>query len=253
MNMSKIKRFAVIIAILALVVMIMTACGGSNPPVPSATIPASSTEPSTAPSLVPSASVAQSAEPSIEPSIEPSGDPSTSSTPADKPTGTVKPTATPKPTATQKPKPTEAPAPDIADFSTTDLNGNTITNSVFSKAPLTMINVWATWCQPCIEELPSIQELSSAFSGKMQVISILFDSSDPGAIDNAKAIIQASGVQFPVLKNNKSVKSAIMDKFGISTLPTTLFINSNGNLVTQPIIGAKSYVEWTQIINGLLK
>ena len=41
-------------------------------------------------------------------------------------------------------------------FSTTDLEGNTVTNDIFSQADLTVVNFWGTFCNPCINEMPEL-------------------------------------------------------------------------------------------------
>ena len=97
------------------------------------------------------------AEPTGDATDEPATD-SPSGSPTDKPT--EKPTA--KPTEKPTPKPTATPKPDIPAFSTKAINnGSTYDNSMFSKAKVTMVNVWATTCGPCIQEMPHIQQLAN--------------------------------------------------------------------------------------------
>lgn len=159
--------------------------------------------------------------------------------------------ATPKPTAAPTAKPTPENKPDIADFKTKDLNGTTYSNSLFGKSKLTMLNVWATWCNPCIGELPALQQLSDKYKGRMQVVGILFDSSDAGAIDSALTIVEGLGVKYPSLRCNSQVKNAIIKPYGINKLPSTLFVDSNGNVV-KVVQGEKSFSQWSSIVDGLL-
>ena len=46
-------------------------------------------------------------------------------------------------------------------FEGTDLEGNTVSQDAFSQSKLTMVNVWATYCNPCLSEMPGLGELAS--------------------------------------------------------------------------------------------
>ncbi|MFR3500045.1 MAG: TlpA disulfide reductase family protein, partial [Paraclostridium bifermentans] len=61
---------------------------------------------------------------------------------------------------------------DLSGFKTTDLNGNKVTSDLFSKNKLTMVNIWATWCGPCIDEMPEISKLYNELPIGTNVISI---------------------------------------------------------------------------------
>lgn len=187
--------------------------------------------------------------PEASASIMPTDSPSNSVTP-DSSTPTPKPTATPtpKPTATPTPEPQEA---DIIAFSTSAINGGSYSNSMFSNAPLTMINVWATWCGPCIEELPHIQQLSKTYAGRVQVVTILYDSSDDGAVESAQLTMNSIGFTVPVLRCNSSVKKAFIKPYNVTALPFTFFIDSNGNVVSTER-NSHTYDQWCSIINNLL-
>ena len=176
---------------------------------------------------------------------EPATD-SPSGSPTDKPT--EKPTA--KPTEKPTPKPTATPKPDIPAFSTKAINnGNTYDNSMFSKAKVTMVNVWATTCSPCIQEMPHIQQLANNYAGRgLKVVTVLGDSEIPGCIN--RALVTIGGIQgfnLPVLRNNSSVAAA----FPAGAYPTTYFIDSNGNIL-KVVTTSNSYDEWCFIIDKLL-
>lgn len=180
--------------------------------------------------------------------------PSESSTPNESstPTATPKPTATPAPTATPTPTPAPTPTPkpaDIPPFSSPTINGHgTITNSIFSTGRVTMVNVWATTCGPCIQELPHIQQLANNYSSRgLKVITVLGDSEQPGMIQQGLNILSSIGVNLPVMRNNASVAAA----FPAGAYPTTYFIDSNGNILRVEV-QSHTYEEWCAIVNGLL-
>ena len=177
--------------------------------------------------------------------------PSNGGTVASPTTGGSTPTATPKLTAKPTSEPTPDSEPDITAFKTNDLNGNTYTNSMFARSGLTMINVWATWCDPCIKELPDLQRVSDNYSGRMQLFGALYDSSTSGACESALTILEGLNISYPVLKCNSQLKKAMLDPYGINKMPTTLFIDSNGNVV-DIVSGSHSFSEWCSIIDRLL-
>ena len=171
-------------------------------------------------------------------------------TPAPTPAPTPTPKPTPAPTPAPTPKPTEAPKPDFV-FKTYDIvNNREYTESIFAKKKLTMINFWATWCGPCIEELPNLQRLSNNYS-KLQMITVLYDSGQSGAINSAVNIMNANGITLPALRYNNSMKQAFGGYLSSTALPTTVFVDQDGHFV-KCVNGAKSYEEWCAIINGML-
>ena len=168
----------------------------------------------------------------------PSTDVITSGEPAD--------SAVPTETLTSEP----ATAADSPAFSTKAINnGSTYDNSRFSKAKVTMVNVWATTCGPCIQEMPHIQQLANNYAGRgLKVVTVLGDSETPGCINTALAIIGGiQGFNLPVLRNNSSVAAA----FPAGAYPTTYFIDSNGNIL-KVVTTSNSYDKWCSIIDNLL-
>lgn len=184
-----------------------------------------------------------------------SGEPADSAVPTETLTSepdTAAPTEKPTAKPTEKPtqKPTATPKPDIPAFSTKAINnGSTYDNSMFSKAKVTMVNVWATTCGPCIQEMPHIQQLANNYAGRgLKVVTVLGDSETPGCINTALAIIGGiQGFNLPVLRNNSSVAAA----FPAGAYPTTYFIDSNGNIL-KVVTTSNSYDKWCSIIDNLL-
>lgn len=184
-----------------------------------------------------------------------SGEPADSAVPTETLTSepdTAAPTdgITAEPTEKPTPKPTATPKPDIPAFSTKAINnGSTYDNSMFSKAKVTMVNVWATTCGPCIQEMPHIQQLANNYAGRgLKVVTVLGDSETPGCINTALAIIGGiQGFNLPVLRNNSSVAAA----FPAGAYPTTYFIDSNGNIL-KVVTTSNSYDKWCSIIDNLL-
>jgi len=69
------------------------------------------------------------------------------------------------------------------------------------KGNLFLINFWATWCAPCVAELPALQTLYSKFQGRgVQVVGIAVDDT----IENVKEAVQKYGITYPIIIDNKA-------------------------------------------------
>lgn len=142
-------------------------------------------------------------------------------------------------------------------FKTQDLNGKTITESIFKQADITMVNIWATWCGPCRQELPDIGRLEAKLKSKRaQVIAICADTIDDygdvdeDAINEAKEILRDSSCKFTCLCLDESMASLWQH---IQAFPTTIFFDKKGNVVGQVLIGGRSESEFLRAIDVALK
>ena len=95
-----------------------------------------------------------------------------------------------------------------------------------------------------------LQALDQHYS-KLQVITVLYDSGDSGAIENAIYIMNTNNVSLPALRYNNSMKQAFGRFLTSAALPTTVFVDQDGHFV-KCVNGAKSYDDWCAIINGML-
>jgi len=97
-----------------------------------------------------------------------------------------------------------------------------------SKSPLILLNFWASWCQPCKEELPAIKSLNEEFAGKgLKVILISID--DPDEVDIAINYLKDNALDFTTFyKGGQSLKfvSHIYPQW-TGAVPATLLMNSD--------------------------
>lgn len=138
-------------------------------------------------------------------------------------------------------------------FTTQDLNGDTVTQDLFTGKKLTIVNVWGTFCTPCISEMPELGQWSHELPEGVQLVGLLCDVysyEDTEQVQKARRIVEETGADFPHLIGDSSLDSLLMC---ISAVPTTLFVDGEGNLVGEPVIGAdvsayKAFVE--SYLNG---
>lgn len=135
-------------------------------------------------------------------------------------------------------------------FSAESLNGDEpISEEVFASAAITLVNYWATWCGPCIDELPDLAQLSELTNGNVQVIGVMLDAvtelgvPDESAIEAMELLLADAEVTYPVVAPDEYLAM-------ISTLfqavPTTVVVDRNGD-VQDLIVGSRSADEWIEI------
>ncbi|MDE7197507.1 MAG: TlpA family protein disulfide reductase [Lachnospiraceae bacterium] len=139
-------------------------------------------------------------------------------------------------------------------FECQDMEGNTVSASVFTQSKLTMVNVWATYCNPCLSEMPGLGELAGEYEpDEFQIIGIISDvqeGGDAAALDNAAALIEQTGADYTHLLLNESVYYALLTD--VAAVPTTFFVDENG-VVVDTVIGAMEKSAWEEKINALLE
>ncbi len=146
----------------------------------------------------------------------------------------------------------------LASFSAADLDGKTYDQSVLKENKITMINVWGTFCSPCIAEMPYLAELDKKYSDQgFGVIGIVIDAADgnlnkiPAKVEDAKEIISATGADYLHLLPSVSLNDAFLAD--VQAVPMTIFVDSEGSTVGKEYLGGKSYSAWEAIILPLLE
>ena len=133
-------------------------------------------------------------------------------------------------------------------FSLTTLTGESIDESYFREHKVTMVNFWATWCGPCVGEIPDLVKLSGDYADQgFAILGVLLWDED---LDGARAFIKEQGVTYPVVVAEGVFAELSADFYGV---PSTLFFNTNGEqLLTEPAVGSRSYAGWEEEIVKLL-
>ena len=128
------------------------------------------------------------------------------------------------------PEPDPYPAPR---FTSSRLNGKPLgTEEV--KGKLVLLNFWATWCPPCLHEIPSLNRLVRKMQGKpLRLVSIDFGEPQKNVTDFLKKV----QVDFPVLLDSDG---SISNAWKVVVLPSTFVIGKDGRIV----YGINASIEW---------
>jgi thiol-disulfide isomerase/thioredoxin len=108
---------------------------------------------------------------------------------------------------------------DIARIKLTELNGQVIDLSQF-EGKTVFINVWATWCKPCIQEMPTIQHVQDSLKD-CNIVFLMASNEEPEEID---AFAKIRDFQFHY------VRLSNLEALNIQALPTTMIFDSQGKL-----------------------
>lgn len=180
----------------------------------------------------------------------------------EKPEPTEEPEAEPTEAAdpTEEAEPTEAPAVDeteLMSYATQDLDGNSMTlGDLIRKNDLTMLNIWGTFCGPCINEMPGLAACAEKYADRgFAIVGLTCDlldwngNVDPSVVADAKDIAASTGVKYPLVVETEEM----MNSFDTGYVPTTYFVDKYGNILnTEPMIGSLSEAEWQKTIEGYL-
>lgn len=148
---------------------------------------------------------------------------------------------------------TEAAVP-RTEFSGVDLDGNEVSEEIFTESKLTMVNVWATYCNPCLSEMPGLGELAKAYGPEeFQIIGIISDVQEgagDGELETAADLIAQTGADYPHLLLNESIYNALLAN--VTAVPTTFFVDESGEILDM-VVGAMEKSEWEEMIHGFLE
>jgi cytochrome c biogenesis protein CcmG, thiol:disulfide interchange protein DsbE len=87
-----------------------------------------------------------------------------------------------------------------------------------------VLNFFASWCGPCIREMPALQAMSERYRGKIHFVGITFNDRR----DAAKGVLERTGANYPAAFDPRSDLAV---DYAVRVMPTTFFIGPDGNLV----------------------
>jgi len=143
-------------------------------------------------------------------------------------------------------------ATDLSNLQTMDIDGKEFSGKDFSDYDLTMVNVFATWCSPCVQEIPDLAEIQKEMKDKgVNIIGVVTDTVDQTgenqeALEKAKLIRERSKAEYPFLIPDKSNFNGRLS--GIQAFPETFFVDKKGQIVGETYSGSHNKKAWSEII-----
>ncbi|MBC7788983.1 MAG: TlpA family protein disulfide reductase [Anaerolineae bacterium] len=119
----------------------------------------------------------------------------------------------------------------------------------YYKGSVVLLNIWATWCEPCRVEMPSIERLHSEFAGRgLKVVAVSIDQ--PGMEEQIRGFAREYGITFEILHNRTG---DIQRQYQLTGVPETFVIGRDG-VIHKKVIGADSWDSGANraLIEGLL-
>lgn len=122
-------------------------------------------------------------------------------------------------------------------FESMDAYGQPLSSAIFSGKDVTMINLWGTYCSPCIGEMPELEKISQALPENAQILGLVIDvaKGDQDMMASAQEIIESTGVTYPSILVTEELLPML---YSFQYVPTTLFVDSEGKVIADMVIGA---------------
>ena len=157
-------------------------------------------------------------------------------------------------------KPQETPSqgsvsfdmPDVRFFDATLLDGSAVSaKDLYDGKDVTVINCWATWCPPCLEELDDIAAFAKTLPENVQVVSFCIDGAQHE--DECVSLLEEAGFEGKVVTAANGDFATLLEQ--MQYVPTTLFVDDAGKQLCDSLIGAPADLPsaYTEKINAGLK
>lgn len=141
----------------------------------------------------------------------------------------------------------------VGPFTTQDVNGTAYTQEIFQGYDLTLVNVFTTWCSPCVAEIPELEKLHQQMADKgVNVVGVVLDvlnekgEIDPTAQAKAQQLAQKTGATYPFLLPDSTYFHGRL--MGIEAFPETFFVDKDGKIVGETYSGSAGLEEWTAVV-----
>ena len=146
----------------------------------------------------------------------------------------------------------------LGGFVSQTLDGERVDQSIFD-GKITMVNIWATYCGPCINEMPFFEQLNSEFKDKnFQIVGIVSDvyvypdgSYEETLKNEAESVVNLTGVSYVNILPCKALNESKLNQ--VRYVPETIFLDEKGNQIGESYVGGRSYEDWKSIIGQVLE
>ena len=141
----------------------------------------------------------------------------------------------------------------VGKFETKGVDGKDYTEKVFSDYDLTLVNIFTTWCSPCVNEIPELEKLYEEMKEKgVGVVGVVLDTvgddgkQDDATVKKAGVLQEKTKASYPFLIPDSTMMNGRLN--GISAFPEIFFVDKEGNIVGETYSGSHSLDEWKEIV-----
>ncbi len=134
----------------------------------------------------------------------------------------------------------------VGEITMEDLDGRQISSRDW-QGKATIVNFWATWCAPCLEEIPDLIRLQDRYPDHLQVIGV---SMDEGPVEDVQEFVREHGMNYPVVMMTPELRRSFP---GVYALPTSFILDAGVRTVQKHIglISPKVFEQETRVLAGL--
>jgi len=147
--------------------------------------------------------------------------------------------------------------PSLGKFTGQDINGNEYNQDMFKDYDLTLVNLFTTWCTPCVAEMPELEKLYQQWKEQgVNVVGFVLDVLDEDGkvvqenLEGAQELVKQTGVTYPVLIPDTTNLNGRLD--GIDSFPETFFVDGDGNVVGKTYVGSNNLEGWQEVVENEL-
>jgi peroxiredoxin len=121
------------------------------------------------------------------------------------------------------------PGTPFPDFSETDLEGKPLSIAKY-KGKVVLVDFWATWCMPCVAQLPDVQKAYEKFHGKgFEIVGISLDEDK----DRLQQFIKQRKMPWQEYFDGKKWENKLAAKYGVEAIPSSYLIDQQGKIITK--------------------
>ena len=119
------------------------------------------------------------------------------------------------------------------DFDEKDVAGNAISVAKF-KGKVVLVDFWATWCAPCVFEMPNVQKIYDKYHEKgLEIIGVSLDQSQ----DRLKNFTKDKNIPWAQICDGKGWENKVAQKYGIQSIPATFLLDGEGKIIAKNLRG----------------